>query len=451
MKPHVLDLAAIRAQHTLLLLQLLWREDLSRIELSRRVGLSRSAISSIIAELLEANLVREVGRQTTRTGAGRKATILTLNAEAVHLIGIDLGARHLRVALLDLRCNILQHEEITHDISSGPEATYPEIARLVHHVLSRAGVSMERVAMIGVGIPGPVDHHTGRVIQPPNMAGWDGENVAAALSRLYPVPVYVDNDANLGALAEYRFGEHRGTGDLIYIKAGAGIGAGILLGGRLYRGARGGAGEIGHISINEMGPRGRSGNPGSLESYAAADVLLANMRARLHPDLPTRLTPQSTLKDLLRLADSDGVARDVLHETGRHLGVAITTVLNLFNPNAVVIGGQLALAGAPLITAVQDVIQHRALLISRDTAHVTLSTLGPDIGVLGAGAMLLEELFTPNGLRWLYRVTGYRPWAKGPSRSPPNPWAPAEDSILSVSNTARNAKPHKTSTAGGKA
>lgn len=421
MRADTLDLAAIRAQHTLLLLKLLWHEDLSRIELSRRVGLSRSAISSIVADLHGAGLVRELGKQSERKGVGRKATLLTLNTRCAHFVGIDLGARHLRVALLDLRCRVLAWEETPHDIVHGPHATYAEIQRLVATVLKRAQVDLSGVAMIGVGIPGPVDHHTGQVVHPPNMLGWDGEHVAAALGRLYQVPVFVDNDANLGALAEWRFGEHRGTPDLVYVKAATGIGAGLVLGGKLYRGARGGAGEIGHISINEMGPRGRSGNPGSLESYAAADIVLAAMRERLRRGGQVEPTAGAGLPDLLRLAQSDPHAREVCEDIGRHLGVAITTVLNLFNPAAVVIGGQLALAGQPLLEAVREVVGQRALAIGRDTARVTLTALGADAGVLGAGALLLEELFTPGGLRHLERVAQGQRWPDDAPRAPPWP------------------------------
>lgn len=421
----VLDLAAIRAQHTLLLLRELWREDVSRVELSRRLGLSRSAISSIVSELQDVGLVREAGKQTDRIGVGRRATILTLDAGAALLVGVDLGARHVRVALLDLRCRILDVEERPLDISCGPAEAYVSVDDLLRTLLGRMKVDVSRIALIGVGIPGPVDHHTGRVVRPPNMPGWDGENVAHALARRFGVPVHVDNDANLGALAEWRFGEHRGTNDLIYVKVAAGIGAGILLGGRLYRGARGGAGEIGHISINEMGPRGRSGNPGSLESYAAAHTIVAGMRERLR-GTSTALTPHSTLADLLRLAPHDRLAREIWQDTGRHLGVAVTTVLNLFNPAAVVIGGQIASAGAPLIGAIREVVGERALLISRDSVHVSLSELGPDVGVLGAGVLVLEELLTPRGLPHLYRVATRR---NAHSRAPPVTGASAPSPI----------------------
>lgn len=277
-------------------------------------------------------------------------------------------------------------------------------------MLARAGVPREGVAAVGVGIPGPVDFRTGEVIRPPNMTGWDGENVARSLGAAlqgagFDVPVLVDNDANLGALAEWKFGELRGCADLVYIKAATGIGAGVLLGGQLHRGVSGGAGEIGHISINEQGPLGRSGNPGSLESYAAAGVVLAKMKTRLHRYPGTQLHEHSRMGDLTRLSSSDPLARELWAEVGRHLGVAITTTLNLFNPSAVLIGGQMAAAGEPLLAAVRQVVQERAMQVNRGEVSIAASTLGRDIGVLGAGVMVLERLFSPAGIAQLTRVS----------------------------------------------
>ncbi|ADV68096.1 ROK family transcriptional regulator [Deinococcus maricopensis] len=414
----VLDPAAVRARHTLLILDQLWHEDLARVDLAARVGLSRSAISSIINELHAAHLVLEVGRRE-RHHAGRRATVLTLNAQAAFLIAVDLGATHVRAALLDLRCRVLSTREVPHDIQTGPERTYAAIHELIAAVLADASVSVERVAMIGVGIPGPVDHHTGRVVSPPNMRGWDDENVAGNLERTYPAPVYVDNDANLGALAEHRFGQRAGTADLVYVKAATGIGAGVILGGRLHRGARGGAGEVGHISINEHGPAGRSGNPGSLESYASAPVILDIFRAYARAGATTSLPADTDLTGLMRAADRDPLARRVWQETGQHLGIAVTTMLNLFNPGAVVLGGTLSRAGEPLLHAVRAVVQHRAMSINRDRVHIDLGTLGAMTTVLGAGVMLLDHLFTPTGLRHLYAVANGSAYAPAPPRAPP--------------------------------
>lgn len=405
----VLDMAAVRVQHSLLLLQLLWQQDAPRIDLSRQVGLSRSAISSIVHDLLASGLVQE-GEARVSDRVGRRATMLSLNRAAACLLSVDLGASHVRVALLDLGCTVLASSEQPHDIRSGPAATYPLIRLLALEVLAQAGVPTERVAAVGVGIPGPVDFRTGEVIRPPNMTGWDGENVAKSLEEVFArsgfsAPVLVDNDANLGALAEWKFGEMQGTPDLIYIKAATGIGSGVLLGGRLHRGVSGGAGEIGHISINEQGPLGRSGNPGSLESYAAAGVVLSKMRTRLHRYPDTTLTESSSMADLARLSSEDPLARELWAEVGRHLGVAITTTLNLFNPSAVLIGGQMAVAGEPLLSSVRQVVQERAMQVNRGNVMIAASTLGHNVGVLGAGVMMLERLLSPVGIGQLTRVS----------------------------------------------
>ncbi|WP_102127844.1 ROK family transcriptional regulator [Deinococcus planocerae] len=417
-----LDLAAIRARHTLLLLGRLWQGDRARVDLARELGLSRSAISSIVSELMEAGLVGETGPRAARCGgggqAGRRATMLALNTRAASLLALDLGASHVRVDLLDLRCRTLASRTVAHDIGCGPGPTYALAARLTREVLAEAGVGREAVAGVGAGVPGPVDHTTGGVVQPPNMGGWDGERVAAGLSSALGLPALVDNDANLGALAEARFGAHRGQPDLIYVKAATGIGAGVMLGGRLHRGVRGGAGEIGHISINERGPVGRSGNPGSLESYAAGQVLVETARARRAAGAPSTLPPALTLGDLIAGAGSDPLAREVWAEAGHHLGVAISTVLNLFNPGAVVVGGRLAGAGAVFLDAIRESALSRTLRVNAGGTPIEFSSLGADAGVLGAGAMLLDQLFTPAGLRHLGRIASV-------GRSPPPPARPS--------------------------
>ncbi|WP_425146029.1 ROK family protein [Deinococcus sp.] len=404
MKYDVLDMAAVRVQHSLLLLRLLWQGDAPRIDLSRRVGLSRSAISSIVSDLLSAGLVYE-GEARVSASVGRRATMLSLNQAAAALLAVDLGASHLRVALLDLRCTVLASSEQPYDIGLGPAATYPLIRQMALELLAAANVPESRLAAVGVGIPGPLDVRTGEVVSPPNMTGWDGENVARALGRCFRAPVLVDNDANLGVLAEWKFGELRGTPDLVYLKLATGIGAGVLLSGRLHRGVSGGAGEIGHISINEQGPLGRSGNPGSLESYAAAGVVLAKMRTRLDRYPGSALSESSSMAELTKLGGSDPLARELWSEVGRHLGVAITTTLNLFNPAAVVFGGQMAAAGEALLASVRQVVAERAMQVNRHHVQIVQSSLGRDVGVLGAGVLLLEALLSPGGIAQLTRVS----------------------------------------------
>jgi predicted NBD/HSP70 family sugar kinase len=448
-----LDLAAIRAQHTLLLLGLLWQGERARVDIARELGLSRSAISSMVSELIAVGLVQEVGTRGSGT-AGRRATLLALNDRAAYLLAIDLGKSHARVDLLDLRCRTLATRHVPHDIQSGPAATCALLASLSAAVLGDAGITRAAVALAGVGVPGPVDQSTGQMVQPPNMHGWDGENVRARLEGTLGVGVQVDNDANLGALAEARFGAHRGAVDLIYVKVATGIGAGVLLGGRLHRGVRGGAGEIGHISINEQGAQHAGSSfpesRGDLESYAAARVVVALAASLRAGGLPTTLPDPATLSDLLAHANTDPLARAVWDDCGHHLGVAVSTALNLFNPEAVVIGGRLSQAGEVFLSAVQRSALSRTMRINAERIQIELSTLGAEAGVLGAGAMVLDHLFTPQGLRHLYAISAYtlaqstahaaaQPAAHAAAHPAPN--VPDPSSPLSVPAAASRAPP----------
>lgn len=413
-----LDLAAIRARHTLLLLGLLWEADRARVDISRELGLSRSAISNIVTELIGVGLVHEIGTRGDGS-VGRRATLLNLNASAAALLAVDLGASHVRVDALDLRCRTLATRSMPHEIALGPQETYALVQKLFLRVMRDARLSLVQVALAGVGVPGPVNHETGQVVAPPNMPGWDGENISEGLRSRLGVDVLVDNDANLGALAEARFGAQRGVNDLIYVKLATGIGAGVVLGGRLHRGTRGGAGEIGHISINENGPVGRSGNPGSLESYAAASVLVPLAEELRRGGTPTTLPESITLAALIRHAGTDPLARAVWETSGHHLGVAISTILNLFNPEAVIIGGRLSNAGDVLLNAVRTSAGTRAMRINADRTRIDLSTLGSNAGVLGAGALMLDHLLTPRGLPHLYGISRICMKDGAGSRAPP--------------------------------
>ena len=408
MDSSALDLGDVRAGNTLLALKFLWAEDVSRAELARRTGLSRSTVSVIVNGLIECGLLAEAGHGESI--GGRRPLMLHLMERAALILALDLGARHVSVASLDLVGRILSERTVPHAIDAGPDETLSCVSRLVDEVLAataglvgaRDGAAvLARVAMAGVGVPGPVEYGTGCVVRPPNMPGWDGVSVSRWLASRYPLPIFVDNDANVAALAEKRFGAGRGVDNLVYLKVATGIGAGLIVDGRLYRGARGGAGEVGHVSINESGPVGRSGNPGSLESYAAVEVIEAAVRSRVAAGEASRVGPDADVRAIAAAAHlGDALALSALREAGEHLGVAVSTLLNLFNPEMVVLGGRLAIAGDHVLEPLRRVAAERSLVINR-SARVVPSELGPHAGVLGAGALALGELFSS---RWLDRL-----------------------------------------------
>jgi predicted NBD/HSP70 family sugar kinase/biotin operon repressor len=359
----------------------------SRADLARRTGLSRSTVSSLIADLQSAGLVAEVagrGRAAPSGQGGRPPVLLELGRSAGVAVGIDFGHRHLRVAVADLGHRVLAEAVRTLEAQHRAAEGLDQAARLVDQVLGQAGTGHDRVIGVGMGLPGPIDRTTGTVGSPTLLPGWVGVRAAERLGELLGLPVQVDNDANLGVLAECTWGAGQGCTEVAYLKAATGIGAGLVLGGRLYVGASGTAGEIGHTTIDEHGPVCRCGNRGCLEMLAGAPAILELLR----PGLGERLT----LAEVLRLAAAgDPGCRRVLADAGRHIGVAVANLCNLFNPERVIVGGELARAGDLLLEPLREVVRRGSIQSALQTARIVPGVLGDRAEVLGAVALVLRE------------------------------------------------------------
>jgi len=250
-------------------------------------------------------------------------------------------------------------------------------------VLRDAGTERSAVIGVGLGLPAPIDTRSGQVGSSSILPGWVGVEAAKAMSERLGLPVYVDNDANLGALAEVRWGAARGCADAAYIKISAGVGAGLVIGGRLYRGAVGTAGEIGHTSVDEHGRICRCGNRGCLETVAAVPVML-ELLAHSHGQLAAA--------DVVRLAQGgDMGCRRVIEDVGRHVGVAVANLCNLINPEMVVVGGELAQADRLLLDPLADVVRRRAIPSAAAVATIAAARLGSRAHVLGALALVLDH------------------------------------------------------------
>jgi predicted NBD/HSP70 family sugar kinase len=287
-----------------------------------------------------------------------------------------------RVALADLSSEVLAEADQALDVDRAAEEALDTAVGLVDLVLADAGVERERVIGAGVGMPGPVDQVSGEVGSSVILPGWAGLRPVAEVERRLGMQVEVDNDANLGALAEAKFGAGRDVQDLVYIKLATGVGAGLILGGRLHRGVRGIAGELGHVQVDPAGPICRCGNRGCLETIAAAPALLELLR-RSHGD-------QLTSRDLVALAEEgDLVARRALGDAGRAVGRALADLVNNLNPELVVIGGDLP--SDALVEGVRESIARHALPAAAEAVSVTAGVLGERAEVLGALALLIGD------------------------------------------------------------
>ncbi|HSD78154.1 MAG TPA: ROK family transcriptional regulator [Solirubrobacteraceae bacterium] len=359
----------------------------TRADITRVSGLSRATVSSLVAELLDAGVLAEqkpdaAGAAAPRTG--RPPVLLALDASAGAAVGVDFGHRHLRVAVADLSAQVLAERRVELDVDHEAAAGLDAAAELIGEVLADAGVPRETVLGCGMGLPGPIDRATGTVGSTVILPGWVGLHAAEELAALVELPVAVDNDANLGALAEMTYGAARGVRDLLYVKVASGIGCGVVIDGRVHHGSRGIAGEIGHVHVDAGGRICRCGNRGCLETVAGGAALLALLRESHGEDL--------TLPGLLALsAHGDVGARRALGDAGRAIGRALADACNILNPELIVFGGELATAGDPLLGGVREALGRYALPAAVATTRVTRGVLGDRAEVLGALALVIAD------------------------------------------------------------
>ena len=362
------------------------RGTVSRGQIATATGLARSTVSTLVGDLQRAGLVVE--REDVRIGSaasgGRPPLLLSLDAAAGAVIGIQFDHDFVRVAVADLSLTLLAEGEVHVDVDHDAQAGLDAAAELVSNLLADADVAVESVIGAGVAVSGPVDHQTGLVSSATILPSWVGIDIAAWLYERLGVRVEIENDANLGALAESVLGAGRGATEMAYVMLSSGIGGGLILEGRLYRGARGVAGEIGHLTLDENGYMCRCGSRGCLETMVGAAALTEQLR-RSHGE-------QVTVEGIIALAnDGDPSCRRVLADAGEVVGRAVALLCNSFNPERIVVGGELALAGELLLGPMRDSISRHAILASTEELTVVAGALGDRAELMGALELVVGQ------------------------------------------------------------
>jgi glucokinase-like ROK family protein len=360
---------------------------ISRAELADRMGLSRAAITAIVKDLLEQELIYESFPRSE--GAGRPPIMLQINPKRGYVIGMDMGATHLRIVLADLAARVLHEEEYPFDIAAGPQASLSQLNGYIENLLQAGQVTREQVLAIGLGVPGPVRNQEGMVLAPPIMPGWDRFPIRDTVARTWGVPVMLNNDAELGALGEWAYGAGRDYENLIFIKIGSGIGAGMILNNQLYQGADGSAGEIGHITVEENGPQCKCGNYGCLEALAGGNAIARQARELVARGAPTQLAgippEQLTARQVAMVArKGDLAAQRLFNQAGKYIGIGIASLVNLFNPEIVIVGGGVAQVGDMLLEPLRQTVRQRALAASTRNLRITSALLGRRSVSMGA-------------------------------------------------------------------
>jgi len=360
---------------------------ISRAELARRMELSRAAVSTIIGDFQNLGVVQT--SEDSSLAGGRKPFMLEINPGQGYVVGIDMGATHLGMVVTDFSAHVLEEGEFPFSINDGPNTCLPKVDSILQELLKRSGISMRQVRAIGIGVPGPVVVEAGAVAAPPIMPGWDGYPIRSTLEDLWGLPVSLGNDAEFGALGEWASGAGRGTRNLVYIKVGSGVGAGLLLDGNIYRGTTGCAGEIGHIAIMESGPICTCGNRGCLEAVAGGWAIARQAREAVKSGKRTQLSTFDidtiTAREVAVAARlGDLVAQQIVTEAGSHLGVAVASLVNLVNPSMVVVGGGVAQIGDLLLEPVRKAVRERSLRSAAQAVRINAAVLGRRSTSVGA-------------------------------------------------------------------
>ena len=361
---------------------------MSRADLARATGLSRTTVSSLVSELVEAGLVVETDHRGTpyKGGSGRPPVLVAIATLPGGVVGVDIGHRHVRVAVADRASTVLAEREARVDVDAHGSETLDQVARMVREAAKQAGLPARSLLAAGMCVPGPLDRRSARV-HGGVLPGWRDLAPAEELERRLGVPVTVDNDANLGALAEHQHGAARGHADVVYVKAASGLGAGIILGGRLHRGATGIAGEIGHVQVREDGAVCRCGSRGCLETEVSAGRLLD----RLRPTYADGVDGDLDVERVLDLdADGDTGVRRVLGDAGRAIGRALADLCACLNPSVVVVGGSLG-ASEALVRGVREAVDRHAQPDTAGAVTIVSGSLGDRAELVGAVALAVSR------------------------------------------------------------
>ncbi len=392
------DQILVRKHNTAIILDCLrLNAPLSRADISNRTGLNRSTVSSIVNELIQQGLVRETELQ--KTGLGRPGMALELSPHGACAIGAQIGVDFVSISLVDLVAEPVWHQRVAVDPEMGQSAFIERAGDLVQEALRHAETRGSRPLGIGVGVPGLVDIQQGDLVFAPNLK-WSHVPLGKIFSKRFDLPVFVENDANAAALGEYYFGAARAAENFIYLSADVGLGGGIVLGGKLFRGSSGYAGEVGHISVDVNGELCGCGRRGCWELMVGPRAVVHQIQTILHRgsesliyELAQHDLEAITFAQVIQAAEAeDAVALDVLRDAGKWLGIGIANLVNAFNPELIVLGGTLALAWHIVIPVIQATVQEQAMKPSQQVLKIATSAHGSEACVVGAAALVLDEI-----------------------------------------------------------
>jgi N-acetylglucosamine repressor len=380
------------------------RINSSRVELAREVGLSAASMTAIVHDLLEKRLVVESGRESSTLG--RKPVSLSIRSDAAYLLGVDLGSYFLRVVITDLNGKIAYKRMIETRIADGQAKVMDRMCKFIRLAMKDSGLPRGAIKGIGIGHSGVIDSERGVILsypRPGQMSEWKNLPMRDMLEKEFGIPCLLEDSVRASAIAERSYGFGKDLKEFIYIEVGIGIGAGIFLDGKLYRGAGGSAGEFGHVTVDEDGPLCSCGNTGCLEAVASCSAIIQAVRRAIDKGVDSRIRDLAG-GDLDRISveliaqaafENDSLAFRVLQDAVSHIGTGLANMVNLLNPSVLIFGGGLFRAAPQsLLDPLKRIIKQRSLEKSANEVRLIVSQMGTEAGAIGAARLISQKILT---------------------------------------------------------
>jgi glucokinase-like ROK family protein len=390
-----------------ILLSLLHTEKISRVELARQTSLSTTTITNLTGELLGEGIIVEeesILIANERRSIGRPRTMLRLVPDARYAVGVHIGIGLYRVAVVNLHAKIVHNNIANFDLETTPETVLADIAQLVQQTVIESKVDVERIIGVGIGASGLVDFETGINVFGPRL-GWRDIAVAQILETALGLPVCVDNNVRTMALAEAFFGAGQGVGSLVFVYGRMGVGSGVVMNGEIFRGSGAGAGEIGHMVMRgESGEKCTCGSTGCLETLVSEAVLI-NQAQELAAQKPDGILahylqdkPDAKIVDQIFAAacDGDEATKQLIFDLAKNLGIALSNLVNILNPELIILGGMFAQGCDLILPVAEDTMRATAFAGLGENVRIQTTSFGWQAGVTGAAALALTSYFYQN-------------------------------------------------------
>ncbi len=399
-RDNVSDRLSISPLENELILLLRKYGQLTKSDMVDHTDYSRTKITSCIDSLVTKKIIKSNG-SSDFTG-GRRSKTFSFNGDLGLVAGVDIGATSIDIVLSDFSRNVISRHSEEAIVREGPQPILKKVCDGIHAMILENNYKVDQLTGIGIGVPGPVDFSSGTLLSPPIMPGWDRFPIIATMQKSFPLAnIVVDNDVNLMALGEVTHGAAKNINNLIFIKIGTGIGAGIISFGKIYRGSNGCAGDVGHICVEKNGPICSCGNAGCLEAVAAGPAIAERgKKVALSGDSPILKKYLDNNNGLIKAEhvgdaarEGDPAAIEIIRTSGELIGDVLASLVNFFNPGMIVIGGGVSNIGNLLLSSIRQGVLNRSLPLATRDLQIVFSSIGPEAGVTGAVSMAIEHMF----------------------------------------------------------